>query len=138
MVYSFEQLIERSCNLRPGERFRDQQDSSGVPGTEACVSFLWCVTDDDDGKFGVIWMVTYGVEERLAHVEDRTVKHERIGALLQEQLVDSKGIAGGEDIVAAVAQRKRQQLGDFRRVVNEQDAPQPCATSGRSRRQATA
>src|SRR6266705_6179 len=112
MAYLFKQLVERSCDLRPGERFRDQQDSSGTPGTEARVSLLRCVTDDYDGKLGVIRVVTHGVEERLAHVEGGTVEHERIGSLLQNQLVDE------------ITKRKGQKLGNLRRVVDEQDAAQ--------------
>ncbi len=124
MAYLFKQLVERSCDLRPGERFRDQQDSSGTPGTEARVSLLRCVTDDYDGKLGVIRVVTHGVEERLAHVEGGTVEHERIGSLLQNQLVDGVDISRCEDLVAEITKRKGQKLGNLRRVVDEQDAAQ--------------
>src|SRR6266481_9852116 len=138
MAYSWEQLFERSGDLRPSKRFRDQKYFLGIAGTEARVSLLRRVTDDDDGKFGVIRVITHGVEERLAHIVDGTIEHEGIGALLNDQLIDSGGIAGGENVVAAVAQRKRQQFGDFRRIVDEQDAPHPYATSCRSRQQAAA
>src|SRR5271166_3745688 len=121
----WKQVIERSCHLRPGKRFRDQQDSSRVAGAEAPVSFSLCVSDDYDGKIGVVRMVTQAVKERLAHVEGGTVEHERIGAVLQNQLVDGRGISRCEDLVAEVTQRKRQQLGNLRRVVDEQDARQP-------------
>src|SRR3981189_581145 len=129
MAYSWEQLIERSGDLRPGKRFRDQKYFLGVAGTEARVSLLRRVTDDDDGKSGVIRIITHGVEERLALVIDGTIEHESIGALLNDELINGGGIAGGENVVAAVAKRKRQQLGDFRCVVDEQEAPQPSATS---------
>ncbi len=120
MAYLFKQLLERSCDLRPGERFRDQQDSSGTPGTEARVSLVRY----DDGKLGVIRVVTHGVEERLAHVEGGTVEHERIGSLLQNQLVDGVGISRCEDLVAEITKRKGEKLGNLRRVVDEQDAAQ--------------
>ena len=121
--------MERSCDLGTGERFLDEQDSSGVPGTEARVSLLRCVTDDDDGQLGVIRVMPHRVEERFAHLESATVEHEGVGALLQNQFVDGSGISGCEDFVAAVTQRKRQQLGNLRRVVDEQDAAQPYPTS---------
>src|SRR5208337_3223709 len=121
-AYLFQKLIERFCDLRPRERFWDEQDCSRVSGTKACVSLLRCVADDDNGKLGVIRMVTHGVEERLAHVEGGAVEHERVGALLENQLVDSDGVSRCADLVAVVTQRKRQQLGYLRRVVNEQDA----------------
>src|ERR1700677_2100596 len=47
---SFQQLIERSCNLRSGERFRDQQDSSGFSRAQTRVGLFGRVTDDDNGK----------------------------------------------------------------------------------------
>src|SRR5713101_6209426 len=87
--------MERSCDLRPGERFRDQQDSSGIPGTEARVGLLRSVTDDDDGKLDVIRVVTHGV-----------------------------CISRSEDRVAEITKRKGQKLGNLRRVVDEQDAAQ--------------
>src|SRR5882762_8300973 len=129
MAYSWEQLFERSGDLRPSKRFRNQKYFLGIAGTEARVSLLRRVTDDDDGKSGVIRVITHGVEERLAHIVDGTIEHEGIGALLNDELINGGGIAGGENVVAAVAQRKRQQLGDFRRVVDEQDAPQAAASS---------
>ena len=121
----FQQLVERRCDLRAGERFRDEQDSSGVPGTEAGVSLLRRVTDDDDGQLGVIRVIPHRVEERFAHLESATVQHQGVGALLQNQFVDGSGISRCQDLVAAVTQRKRQQLGNLRRVVDEQDAAQP-------------
>lgn len=138
MAYLFQQLIERSCDLRPGERFRDQQDSSGVPGAEARVSLLWRVADDDDGKLDVIRVVTHSVKERLAHVEGGTIEYERIGSLLENQFVDGDRISRCQDLIAEVTQRKRQKLGNLRRVIDEQDAAQAYATSCRLRRQAAA
>src|ERR1039458_2179670 len=138
MAYIFEQLMGRSRYLRPGERFGDEQDCSRVPGTKARVRNLRGVADDDDGKAGVIRMVTHGVEERLAHVVGGAVEHERIGALLENQLVDGDGVSRCKDLVAAVTQRKCQQLGNLRRVVDEQDAAQAYATSCPRRRRAAA
>ena len=83
MAYSWEQLFERSGDLRPSKRFWDQKYFLGVAGTEARVSLLRRVTDDDDGKFGVIRVITHGVEERLAHIVDGTIEHESISALLR-------------------------------------------------------
>src|SRR5208337_5181519 len=82
-------------------------------------------SDDDDGKLGMIGVVTHGVEERFAHVEGGTVEHNGVGAVLQNQLVDGRGISRSEDLVAEVTQRKRQELGNLRRVVDQQDARQP-------------
>jgi hypothetical protein len=42
--------------------------------------------------------------------------------LLDQLLVHGVGIPGGDDLIPVVAQRKRQQLGDLRRVVDQQDA----------------
>src|SRR5271169_1287602 len=59
----FQQISERFCDLRPRERFHDQQDSSRFPGTHASVRNLRSVADDDDGQLGVIRMVAHGVKE---------------------------------------------------------------------------
>lgn len=72
----------------------------------------------------MIRMVTHAVEQRLAHIIGGAVEHERIGMLLENQLVDCRGISLCENLVAAVTQRKCQKLGNLRRVVNEQDAAQ--------------
>jgi len=120
-----QQLIQCVCDLGSGEWFRDQQDSSGVTGTKARVSLLRCVTDDDDGELGVIWVVPHRIEQRFAHVEGGTVEHEGIGALFKNQFIYALGISRGEDAVAAVPQRKRQKLGNLGRIVDEQDAVQP-------------
>jgi len=72
----------------------------------------------------MIRMVTHAVEQRLAHIVGGAVEHEHIGMLLENQLVDSRSISLCESLVAAVTQRKRQKLGNLRRVVDEQDAAQ--------------
>src|SRR4029077_11231576 len=105
-----EQLAKRSCDLRPGEWFWDQHDVLGVPGTETFVRLFRSVTNDDNGKLGVIRVVAHGVEERLAHVVHGTVEDQRIGALLHDQLVHGVGKARGEDFEAAVLQSDRQKL----------------------------
>ena len=69
-------------------------------------------------------MMTYAIEERLAHVVGCTVEHDRIGALLRNQLVDCGRESGREDLVPVVTQRERQKLGNLRRVVDKQDAAQ--------------
>jgi len=71
---------------------------------EARVSFLRCITNNDDGKFGVIRVMTHGVEERLAHVEGGTIEHERIGMVFQNQLVDGYGKSRCENFVAQITQ----------------------------------
>jgi len=49
-AYSFQELFERSCNVRSCEWFRDQHHFLGVAGTQAGVGFFRGVADDDDGK----------------------------------------------------------------------------------------
>src|SRR4029077_16287009 len=112
--------------------------SSCITRAEARIGLFRCVTDNDDGKPSVIRITAYGVEERLTHIVGRTIEHESVHLLLQDELVDGVSKAGRKDCVSAVTQRKRQKLGDLRRVVNEQDAWQPYATSCWRRRQATA
>jgi len=75
----------------------------------------------------VTGMAAHAVEERLAHLEGGAVEHERIGALLLNQLVDCGTVTRREDRVAEITQREREQLGDLRRVVDEQDAAQSYA-----------
>src|SRR5271156_5688732 len=128
--------MERSYDLRAGEWFWDEQDSSGVPGTEAGVGHLRCVTDDDHGKLAMIRMMTQGVEECFAHGIGGTIQHERIGDVLPNQFVDGSRASLCEDLVAGVPQRNRQKLGDLPCVVDEQDAAQGYATSCRLRRPA--
>src|SRR5271165_4597680 len=132
---SGKQLSNGLGHLRSGERFGDQQDSASVAGTKARVGHLRCVGDDDDGKLSVVRVVTHVVEERLAHVEGGTVEHECIGAVLLNQFVDGVGKSGCEDLVAEVTQCKRQELGNLRRVVDEQDAGQPYLLLGSGARQ---
>ena len=67
-------------------------------------------------------VVSHHIEERFAHVEGGTIEHERVGALVDDPLADRDGVAGGDDVVPAVAQREGQQLGDLGRVVDEQNA----------------
>jgi hypothetical protein len=91
---------------------------------EARVGLLRRITDNDDGKLGVIRVVTHGIEERLAHVEGGTIEHERVGVVFQNQFVDGYSKSRRENLVAQVTQRKREKLGYLRRVVDEQDAAQ--------------
>ena len=56
-IFLSKQLIQCVCDLRARERFRDQQDSSRIPGAQARVGLVRGVTDDDDGKPGVIRMI---------------------------------------------------------------------------------
>jgi len=44
-------------------------------------------------------VVTHAVEKRLAHIESRTIEHDRIGAMLDNQIVDGGGISRCEDLV---------------------------------------
>ena len=118
------QLSERPGDLRASEGFWNQKYSLGVPRTEAPVSNLRRVANDYDGKFGVVRIGSHAVENRLAHVVDGAVENESVGVLLRDQFIHGRGKTRGENIEAVIAQRKRQQLGDFRRVVNEQDARQ--------------
>src|SRR5262245_51555951 len=80
------------------------------------------------------WIAADEVEERLAHLVDGAVEDERIGARIGETLVDGGGEAGGDHAVAAVAQRERQQLGDLRSVIDEEDPPcrSLCGGGGRA------
>ena len=87
MAYSREQLFERSGDLRPSKRFRDQKYFLGIAGTEARVSLLRRVADDDDGKFSVIRVVANAIEDRLAHVVGSAVQHQRVSVLLQKQFI---------------------------------------------------
>jgi hypothetical protein len=91
---------------------------------EARVSFLRCITDNDDGKFGVIRVMTDGIEERLAHIEGGTIEHQRIGVVFQNQFVDADRKSRCKNLVTQVTQRKRKKLGNLRRIVDEQDAAQ--------------
>jgi hypothetical protein len=115
----FKQLLKSSCHLRPGERFRNQQDSVSIPGSKAHVSLVLCVSNDDDGKPDMVRVVTQAVEECLAHIEGGTVQHDSIGALLCNQLIDGRGVSCCDDLMSPVTQRKGQQLGNLRRVVDE-------------------
>ena len=47
----------------------------------------------------------------------------RCRAVLRNQFVDGHSVAAGKDLEAAIPQRKRQELGNFRGIVNEQDPP---------------
>ena len=117
-------MVERPSNLCAGKRFRDQQNTVGLPRTKALVRLVRRIADDDDRKVGMGRVVSHHVEERLAHLEVRAIEHERVGALVDDQLTDRVSVAGGDDLVSAVAQREGQQLRDLRRVVDEQDAGQ--------------
>ena len=118
------QFCERPCDLRAGEGFWNQKYSLGVPLTEAPVSNLRRVTDDYYGKFSVVGVCSNAVKDRLAHVVHGAVENESVGVLLLDQFIHGRGKTRGENIEAVIAQCKRQQLGDFRRVVNKQDARQ--------------
>jgi len=72
----------------------------------------------------MIWAVPHGIEQRFAHLQCRTVDHQRIGALFRDQIVDGLRKSRREDLVAEIAQRKRQKLGNLRRIVDEQYAAQ--------------
>ena len=48
-------------------------------------------------------IVSYHIEERFAHVEGGTIKHERVGALVDNPLADRVCVAGGDDLVPVVA-----------------------------------
>lgn len=117
--------MERFCDLRPSERFRNEQHSARLPRAQARIRNLWSIADDDYGKFSVIGMVTHGVKQRLAHVVSGAVEHQRIGMMLLNALVNRGVIPFRKNLVAAVAQGKRQQLGNLRRVVDEENAVQP-------------
>ena len=70
----------------------------------------------------MIWVGAHRVEECFTHVVAGTVEHQRARAVLNNQVIDTAGVTGCGDVVAQVTQRKRQQLGNLRRVVNQQDA----------------
>ncbi len=61
----------------------------------------------------------------------RTVEHERVDVLIGISSLTAEREARRENFVSVVAQRKRQQLRDLRRVVNQQDARQSKTTSCR-------
>ena len=67
-------------------------------------------------------VVSHHIEERFAHVVGGAIEHERVCARVDDPLADRVGVAAGDDVVAAVAERKGQQLRDLRRVVDEQNA----------------
>ena len=72
----------------------------------------------------MIRMIAHRVEDRLAHIVSGAIQHDRVGALLYNEIVDASCVPGGIDIVAMIAQREREQFGNFRSVVNQQDAMQ--------------
>ena len=72
----------------------------------------------------MIGVRTHGIEQRLAHVEHGTIEHEGVRVLLGDELGDLVGEARGEHVIAVIAQRERQQLGDLGGVVDEQNARQ--------------
>jgi len=72
----------------------------------------------------MIRMLPYSVEQRLAHFVTGTIEHYRIGAMLNDQLADAGSVSRREDFIAKVAQRERQQLGNLRRIVDQQNAAQ--------------
>src|ERR1700676_1820126 len=118
--------------MRPGEWFGDQHDFFSVAGAEAFVSLFRSVTNDDNGKLGEFRVVPHHVKKRLAHVIYGAVEDQRVRELLQEQLDNGICKSGSEDFKAAIAQSEGKKLGDLRRIVDEQDARQPIATSRRS------
>ena len=68
--------------------------------------------------------VAHGIEECFAHIEGGAIEDKRVGLMLPDQFVDGDGVARREYFIARVAQRKAKELGNLRRVVNEQDAAQ--------------
>jgi hypothetical protein len=129
MACLFQQLPQRLRNLRSGKWFRDQQDPLRFSRTQARYSRLRRIADDDSGKVCVIGMVTHGVEQRLAHIIRSAIQDQRFGLLRNNQFVDADVVTVCENFKARIAQRKGQQLGNLRRVVNKQDALQAYSTS---------
>jgi hypothetical protein len=67
----------------------------------------------------MLGMIAHDVEQRFAHVEHRAIEHDGVGVFVGNELVDGRRESGGRHLVAAVAERKRQELGDLGRVVNQ-------------------
>ena len=61
-----------------------------------------------------------GAGEVLSRDRNRAVYAAQV-ALIDDQLVDRVGKAAGDDLVPAIAQRKREQLGDLGGVVDQKD-----------------
>src|SRR6516165_10355687 len=116
-----QQLIEGHGDLCPGEWLADHQHSLRVSCAEARLSRLGRIRNNDNRKLSVGRVVAKAVEERLAHVEGGAVEHKGISAVLNNQLMDGGGISRSKDLVATVAERKGQELGNLGRVVDEQD-----------------
>src|ERR1700693_2782916 len=102
-AYLFQQLMERSCDLRPGERFGDQQGFLRFPGTEARVSRLRCVADDHYGKLDVLGTLAHRVEERFAHVIRGTIEDERVRMLLSNHFINGCCVTARKYFVSVVS-----------------------------------
>lgn len=66
-----------------------------------------------------MWMVTHRIEEGFAHIESRTIEHQRVCAVLDDEIVNGIRISRCEHLVAEVPQRECQKLGDLRRVIDQ-------------------
>src|SRR6185503_6130138 len=128
-----QQLVERTRDLSARERLRNEQDVFRLTRAQARVGLLRRIADDHDRQVGKRRIAADDVEERLAHLVDRAVEDERIGALVGEMLVDRGREAGGNHAIAAVAQRERQQLGNLGGVVDEEDPPRQSLRGGGGR-----
>jgi hypothetical protein len=51
----------------------------------------------------MIRMIAHRIKDRLAHVVSRAIQHNRIGALLDNKIVDASCVPRGIDLVAMVA-----------------------------------
>src|ERR1700693_5009533 len=127
----FQQLTERSCDLRSGKWFGDQQGFLSFSGSEARVSRLRCIADDHNGNLGVLGILAHRVEERFAHVVRGTIEHQRVSMLLSNHFINGCRVTGRKYFVAVVSQRKRQKLRNLRRVVDQQYPARRHSTSCR-------
>jgi len=116
---SAQQLIQSISDLPASEWFGDQQHLASLARTKAGVRSLWRVADDHNRKLGMLGIITHSIKQRLAHIVRGAVQHDSVGVLFHSQLIDCVRISLGTNLVAAVAQCKRQQLGNLRRIVND-------------------
>jgi hypothetical protein len=62
-----------------------------------------------------------GVKQRFTHRIRTAIQNYGLGVVFDCKFVHPAGVSLGEYLVAEIAQRKREQLGNLRRVVDQQD-----------------